>query len=694
MAIDNRIGTKVIKNLRREDAAATRVEPYPYIGVVKNNLDPTRSGRVQVWIPDLGGDPDNQKNWRTVSYASPFMGYTTTKFNQSDHPNQADKFNTVPHTYGMWMVPPDIGVEVIVLFIAGDPQRGYWVACVNPNLSHHMVPALGGSRNVDLNLATDTTKKSFVGGNPMPVVEFNEYNPSNLNSEFYRNAKPVHEEQFNILKSQGLDRDPIRGAISSSSQRETPSHVFGISTPGRPTNDPASDVLGYLSKARSGDLTEEYYKVSSRKGGHTFVMDDGTVLGEDQLFRLRSAKGHQLLMHDTQASLYLAHADGSSWIELTKEGQVKIYTKGGFALRSEGSVNIHTDGNMNIDVANNLNIRVGNKLQVESSKASLLASGLSVTTSGTVEFKSGGPFNVETGGGISLNAATPIVMNAPQITHNTDPAAKVNEVKPLKTYNLPDTSFDNIIGVWINKTKSLQTIVTTAPTHEPYYRGEVQLNIPPEDPTVTPQEKYQGAVDAVKEVKGTGVKNPAGDKQLRDQPIPKDSVGNLTKDQTQAYLAQIGMSESGGDYAAENSLGYVGKYQMGYQALIDGGYIRSDVTSNAQLNNPSVWLGKDGITNKDAWLNNSAVQEQAMTDYTNRNYNTMSRIGAITADMPQEEVAGMMATAHLLGAGGAKKWRNGAGGADAYGTTGDQYFQKGKYAVAVLAPKIPNINAG
>jgi hypothetical protein len=77
MAIDQRAGTKVIKSLRREEAGGARVDPYPYIGIVKNNLDPTRSGRLQIYIPDLGGDEKDQLNWRTVSYASPYMGYTT-----------------------------------------------------------------------------------------------------------------------------------------------------------------------------------------------------------------------------------------------------------------------------------------------------------------------------------------------------------------------------------------------------------------------------------------------------------------------------------------------------------------------------------------------------------------------------------------------------------------------------------------
>jgi hypothetical protein len=83
-----------------------------------------------------------------------------------------------------------------------------------------------------------------------------------------------------------------------------------------------------------------------------------------------------------------------------------------------------------------------------------------------------------------------------------------------------------------------------------------------------------------------------------------------------------------------------------------------------------------------------------MVEYTQRNYTAMVKNGAVTADMPPEEVGGMLATSHLLGAGGAKNWRNGQGGADAFGTTGSSYFQKGKYAIAVLAPQVPAVKAG
>ena len=699
MAIDQRSGTKVIKNLRREEAGATRVDPYPYIGIVKNNLDPTRSGRLQVYIPDFGGDPDIAQNWRTVSYASPFMGYTTSRQSSKDPVDYANAFESVTHTYGMWAIPPDIGVQVLVLFIAGDPLRGYWLACVNPNLSHHMLPAIAGSTNVDLNSASGVDAKTFRGGYNIPVAEFNDnVKEFSEKSNFYNLPKPIHKIQYGILKTQGLDRDSIRGSISSSSQRETPSHVFGISTPGRPLNDPADDI-NYVTKLYNNSLPPDYFKVKSRKGGHTFVMDDGATLGQDQLVRLRTAKGHQLIMHDTDNSVYLAHADGSSWIEMTNDGQIKIYASNGLSIRSEGTINLHSDANMNFNADGDIKFKAGGGLQFESGRTTLLSDSLSVTANQSIQFKTGSSFAVDAGGSISYKAKNLYAVNASQILNNSGGEIQVSAVSPLRTNKYPNSVFNSGLGLWINTPNLLNSIVTVAPTHEPFTR-----NIAPffaAESGQTPQATYQGSVDAIKNLKGTGVTNTATDKSLRDQPNPSGTVGNLDKNQLKAYMAQIGKSESGGDYTAVNRLGYAGKYQFGYQALIDGGYVKSSVTSLAQLDNPNSWTGKDGITDKSTWLSNGSVQESAMLEYTQRNYSAMVKNGAITADMPPEEVGGMLSVAHLLGPNkgtpdrpGALGWRQGFGGADANGTTGDNYFQKGKYAVSILAPKIDAIDAG
>jgi hypothetical protein len=41
-----------------------------YIGIIKNNVDMQRMGRLEVFIPEIGGDPKDSAHWFIVSYAS------------------------------------------------------------------------------------------------------------------------------------------------------------------------------------------------------------------------------------------------------------------------------------------------------------------------------------------------------------------------------------------------------------------------------------------------------------------------------------------------------------------------------------------------------------------------------------------------------------------------------------------------
>ena len=691
MAIDNRVGNKVIKNARREEASGTRVDPYPYIGIVKNNSDPTRSGRMQVFIPDLGGPPDDPKNWRTVSYASPYQGYTSQTQNSKDRPSEDNKFTTVHHTYGMWMVPPDIGVEVIVIFIAGDPMRGYWIACVSSHLSHYMMPGMASTPNVDINSLSPEDKQTYTPGDIVPVVEFNEFTKDFTNLSFYNNNKPVHTVQYNILKNQGLHKDKIRGIISSSSQRESPSHVFGISTPGRPLYDPADDAKKYLSDLNNNKLDPKYKTIKSRKGGHAFVMDDGATLGEDQLIRLRTAGGHQILMHDTNSTIYIGHSDGVSWIEMAADGSISMFANGTYNVRAKGTLNLHSDKDINLNAGGSINASAGNNFKVNSTNTEFLQGQFRSDSSIKTEFKSG-TFNIDTSAKLSLKAGGIVALEGSSIYQNSGKGVSVNSIKPLQVNRLPEAVQTGT--TWSTRPGLLNSIVTVAPTHEPFQRSTSGVFFTPSGTGIQPATNYQANVDATKETTTDGVQNPAGDKELRNQPPCDCTLGNLSSDQLTAYFAQIGKSESGGNYKAINTIGYIGKYQFGYPALIDGGYIKSSVKSNKQMTNPNSWTGKNGIDSLETWLTSSAEQEAAMCAYTKRNYKTMCRIGAITSEQSPEDIAGMLAVSHLLGPGGAKKYRNGESQSDAYGTTGSTYFNKGKYAVAVLAPKIPTINVG
>lgn len=707
MAIDHRLGTKVVKSLRTDEAPGVRVDPYPYIGIVKNNLDPIRAGRLQVWIPELGGLENDVNSWRTINYSSPYMG-TTNIQPRGGKASPDNNFKNVPHSYGMWMVPPDLETEIICIFIGGDPLRGYMIGCVNSNLSRHMMPGIASSTNVDTSGASSDTKNSYKDGTPVPVAEFNEYDPSiKINPLFVNNKKPIHEHQYSILKKEGLDRDPYRGTITSSSQRESPSNVFGISTPGRPDPDPADNASSFLEKLAGNKLEEKDYVYKTRKGGHTFVMDDGNVVGKDQLVRLRTAKGHQIMMHDTANSLYISHADGTSWVELSADGSIHIFANNGINVRSAGTINMHSDKDINFN-AQNILMHSAVKTQIDTDSKFIVTAKSVLVGSGTIEFKASSAFNVQSQT-LSLNASGGLVLAGSSINQNSGGGASVTSPKAIVLNGLPNTEKDGT-GLYQSKSGKIQSIVTVAPCHEPFIRaGEATSSSSTgNNSTVigasqapakvgTPPEKYTGTIDNTKNTSG-GVKTPAGANDILNQPPATKTIGSLSKDETTALLAQLAKSESGGyadPYSVKNQLGYVGKYQMGAPALKTLGYVKMSASNNnASLQNPNNWTGKDGINSVEDYYAAHDTQEAMVVDLANRNYAQLSKSGGITKQDGPAEVGGMLMTAHLLGGGGANQWRKGNGGVDANGTTGQMYFDRGKYAVAVLAPKVTESKTG
>ena len=87
---------------------------------------------------------------------------------------------------------------------------------------------------------------------------------------------------------------------------------------------------------------------------HSFVMDDGDVNGNNQLTRLKTASGHQILMHDTQGVVYIANGSGNSWIEMSGDGKIYIYAQDGFNLRSDGNFDLHSGGDINFHAKENI----------------------------------------------------------------------------------------------------------------------------------------------------------------------------------------------------------------------------------------------------------------------------------------------------------------------------------------------------
>mgnify|MGYP003332272380 CR=1 FL=1 len=173
--------SKVAPNTVHEKST-NRISPGPYVGIVKNVIDPLYSGVLQVYIPELGGEPSDKSSWKNMMYATPFYGRTNIQDGSS--------YAGSPHSYGMWFVPPDIDNKVLCMFVNGDPARGYWFACIPDWPALHMVPGI--SAPVD-------------GSGKEPVVDHfdNKDSPSNL-SNVRGLDRMVHTYQKNIWKKQNL----------------------------------------------------------------------------------------------------------------------------------------------------------------------------------------------------------------------------------------------------------------------------------------------------------------------------------------------------------------------------------------------------------------------------------------------------------------------------------------------------------
>ena len=445
-------------------------KPGPYLAKIVSHIDPTYMGTLEVeLLRPVGNASDSpQGQLHQVKFISPFWGNTGIDYVTPD-PND---YNNTQKSYGMWFVPPDVGTTVMVFFIDGDPKRGYWYGCVPQESMNFMVPGIAATEFV-----TD-------GKGRLPVAEYNKRAASNVvdPTQVKKPKHPIAE----VFEKQGLLLDDIRGITTSSARREIPSFVFGVSTPG-PTDK--------RSGAKKGSLGKKEHKVDnafvSRLGGSTFVMDDGddkflrkkpaseakpeyvaveqgesggnVTIPHNELIRIRTRTGHQILLHNSEDLIYIGNAKGTSWIELTSNGKIDIYAQDSVSIHTDTDLNFYAGRDINLEAGRNVNLKANTEMQVESAGAYNLVVGqngkitvganLHVNTASNNYFTAGA--NTEIKSSHHIETASRIDMNGPG-------AATAEKAKKLKTHTLP--SKDGKDGI--------KSIMKRSPTQEPYPQHE------------------------------------------------------------------------------------------------------------------------------------------------------------------------------------------------------------------------------
>jgi hypothetical protein len=696
MPIDNFKPRGPSKNTKIDSGGAD-AKNYPIIGIVKDNIDPTRAGRIRVALQDgkASVNPDDASNWVTVQYLTSFFGSVQPTAGSDSEDLGTYKGN--PSSYGQWQAPPDLGTKVICIFVNGDVNAGYYIGAIPDPETLHMVPAIGAAEEVKLN---ENEAQSFGGATRLPATNINTNNRNIADSDdFLEETRPVHSYTAGIMSQQGIIRDPVRGPISSSASRETVSRVgWGVSTPGRPIYEGGYDDENLPDNLDQSNA--EKLKIVARRGGHSIVMDDGDIIGRDQLVRIRTALGHQILMSDDGQTLMILHSNGQSYIELGKEGTVDIYSTNSINMRTEGDLNLHADRDINLNARENFNIK-GKNLNVNTEEEATFKTGqdfkLDIGSNFTVKAKSAIALNAS--GQASLVSSSETFINGSKVNLNSGNASlKAGSVTDITKVAHSDTLFDQTTG-WSAAPGKLLSITSRAPAHYPWVGAGLGVDIDnspsAEDNLPAPASEAVENINEESITANTTVTNEATSATVPDTPASSSSFGKNIMNSLLGAAATIAAAlgarallrsgsgvtnnnptasygvnsaleaanqnvTSSGELQPLNPEVAVGVYTRSPKALVKTGILKpgSDTLVNALAGSgavpsdiipESLYTGVSGAENTLALSKNLEAQTQSVINNMKIAQQQLTEVGLITGRESPNQIGGILTASAILG---------------------------------------------
>lgn len=374
------------KSVRQyEDYSSTQKSLYSkvYIGIVKENRDVQRMGRLKVYIPELCGTPDDNTKWITVQYVSPFAGSSPINRNRAD----GQEITQTQVSYGMWFIPPDLENEVVVMFINGQPNKGIYIGNLFQYNMNNMVPAIGSSPSPQ-----DGVKLDGLEINP-PAGE---YNKRDVAQDSTNPQRPRQESLHQGLYNQGLYGDADRGPSNASARREAPSQIFGFNTP-----------RGHSLYVDDGEIEIDPTTGEGLYNDNQIVKKSLT----NEYIRLRTRGGTQIIVNDTLGYVYINSKLGNSWFELSDEG-ISLYTAKNFNLRCQGDMNVRVDGNLNQEIIGATQWRNGGNftgLYESDMNLSIIPGGASAGGNNELRLNTKGEIFINSDDSITLDARNQII---------------------------------------------------------------------------------------------------------------------------------------------------------------------------------------------------------------------------------------------------------------------------------------------
>ena len=422
--------------------------PGPFIARVVKHADPYYLGGLEVELlktTEAGNAGETLGQTAIVYYASPFYGVTGAQ-----HLGKNDSYSNTQKSYGWWAVPPDPGTLVLVTFVEGSREFGYWFACVPEKGMTYMLP--GGQPATE---QTSGNIPSELRGKKLPVGEYNKKitKPSTNNVVKYK--RPVNEDFISQLQEQGLVEDDIRGITTTSAQREFPSSVYGFSSPG-PVDKRGGSPQGQVGVKESRATVH-----TSRLGSSSIVIDDGddkllrkgsptdtpyeyvnkeasesggdVTIPANEMIRFRTRTGAQIMINTSEDLIYINNSKGSAWLEMTSNGKIDVYAKDSISFHTETDFNFVADRDINFEAGRNINMIVNESI-FQSAALNLevkVGANGNITTGGEVNIKSGGAFKNTAGGDFSVGAKNTTISGG-IINLNGPDAAEASEAVKAK----------------------------------------------------------------------------------------------------------------------------------------------------------------------------------------------------------------------------------------------------------------------
>jgi hypothetical protein len=216
-------------------------------------------------------------------------------------------------------------------------------------------------------------------------------------------------------------------------------------------------------------------------------MDDGDLSGKDTLVRIRTAKGHQITMSDDGNCFYICHANGQSWVELGQNGTIDLYSTNSVNVRTQGTLNLHADKDINMYAGGSIKAKANTQLKLEG------VTGITMSTTQAISMYGQTKVGIRSDGALALQSKTgswngggSLNFKASVINLNGGSAAGVTPVRSMTDYKLADTRWIANKG-WTSEPGTLSTIVSRAPTHEPFkgHNSGVDVTTNLNDPAAT-----------------------------------------------------------------------------------------------------------------------------------------------------------------------------------------------------------------